>query len=349
MKILINTPDYRRPSSGGVASFYYGMIGYWTEVVQYNIVGRRRGVSGTIWMPWDITKFSLKILFQRPGCVLLNPSLGKNAMRRDFLFLHIARLLRTPVVVLIHGFNLDYAKQVDKKWIRKNLNCASLVMVLADQFRQILKSWGVVAPVELTTTKVEDRMIEDFDISTRNGVVKNILFLSRMERAKGVYETIDTFALLKAKHQKLTLTMVGDGSELKKLREYVAERDIQGVTFTGALDGAPRLKAYRDANFFFFFTSYGEGMPTVVLEAMAFGLPVLTRYVGGLCDFFEDGRMGRITESLQPEEFVRLLEPYLTDKRLTKDTSIYNHQYALQHFMASKVGKNMERLISNHI
>lgn len=46
-------------------------------------------------------------------------------------------------------------------------------------------------------------------------------------------------------------------------------------------------------------------MPTVVLEAMAFGLPVVTRAVGGLCDFFEDGKMGRITNSMNPMDYAK--------------------------------------------
>lgn len=37
----------------------------------------------------------------------------------------------------------------------------------------------------------------------------------------------------------------------------------------------------------YLFLSYTEGMPTVVLEAMIFGLPIFTRKVGGLIDFFE--------------------------------------------------------------
>ena len=44
-------------------------------------------------------------------------------------------------------------------------------------------------------------------------------------------------------------------------------------------------------------------MPTVVLEAMAFGLPILTRNVGGLVDFFKNDKMGFITDSLEPKDF----------------------------------------------
>ena len=347
MKILINTPDYNKPSSGGVASYYNGMLGYWNENVKYNIVGRRHGISGVLWMPWDIVKFVVKILEWQPDCILLNPSIMINALKRDFLFLRIAKCLGCNIAVLIHGFDLKVVGTIDQVWVRTYLNQASLVLTLAERFREIMRTWGVTTPIELISTKVEDRMLDGFDIASRDGQIKNILFLSRMEKAKGVYETVDTFALLKEKYPYLRLSMVGSGSELDSLRKYVESRKIKDVTFVGALDGEARLKAYRDADCFFFF-SYGEGMPTVVLEAMAFGLPVMTRYVGGLCDFFEDGKMGGITDSFDPRDFAVMIEPFLNDENYTRKVSRYNHEYALKHFMASMVGRRIEQMLKQY-
>lgn len=348
MKILINTPDYQNPSLGGVSAFYHGMQGYWNETIMYNVVARRKGISGAIWFPWDMLKFVTKILVWQPNVIMVNPSLFINALQRDFTFLNIARFFGKPVVVLMHGFNLEVAMTINHQWVSKNLNKASLVMVLANQFRNLLQSWDVKVPIELITTKVEDRMLSGFDINSRTGRVKNILFLSRMVKEKGVYETLDTFKILKDKHPHLNLIMVGDGKELDYLKEYVVKNDIRDVTFTGALSGNDRLKAYRNADFFFFFTRYGEGLPTVVLEAMAFGLPVITRTVGGLVDFFEDGRMGRITDSLEPNIFAEMMERYITDQKLTLSTSLYNHNYALEHFMATKVGRKIEGFIARY-
>lgn len=347
-KILINAPDWHDPSTGGVAAFYYGMLGYWNEDVFYNAVGRRKGVSGLFWLPWDVAKFVCKLLFWQPDVVLINPSLFREAMTRDFVFLNIAKFLNKPVCVLIHGFDLGVAKTIDHDWISSNLNKASLVLVLANEFREILREWKVTVPIELISTKVEDRMLEGFDVNCRDGKIKNILFLSRVIKEKGVYETIDTYGILKKKYPYLTLTIVGDGKELEPLKSYARNHDVKDVNFTGALSGKARLDAYKEASFFFFFSSYGEGMPTVILEAMAFGLPILTRKVGGLVDFFEDGKMGRITDSLNPECYAELMDPYLTDRELSKETSLYNHRYALEHFMATKVGKRIESLISQY-
>ena len=69
-------------------------------------------------------------------------------------------------------------------------------------------------------------------------------------------------------------------------------------------------------------------MPTVVLEAMAFGLPILTRNVGGLVDFFKNDKMGFITDSLEPKDFADAMVPYIKDKELARKVGAYNAQYA---------------------
>lgn len=338
-KILINTPDIH--GLGGVANYYRGMKSYWNCDVRYHSIGKKK--FRRFYTPVSIIKFIHTLLNFRPDAVLINPSLGNNALKRDFIYLNIAKALGFKVSVFIRGFNLEYAANADWKWVAGNLNKASHIIVLAQAFKDILVERGVTADIQLSTTKVPDDMIEGFDVNRRTGEVNNILLLSRIEKAKGVFEAVQTYSLLKAKYSCLRMRIVGDGKALSELKQFVLDNGIEDITFTGGLSGKPVVEEYKNADFFFFFTSHGEGMPNAVLEAMAFGLPVVTRAVGGLCDFFEDGKMGRITDSLNPEDFAKLIEPYLRDKELVKRTAIYNHQYAKEHFLASRVADNIER------
>ena len=66
-------------------------------------------------------------------------------------------------------------------------------------------------------------------------------------------------------------------------------------------------------------------------------------------DFFENGKMGEMVDSLRPEDFVPYIEKYLNDRRLTESTSIYNFQYAKKHFMASNVARNIEEILRKYI
>ncbi len=344
MKILVNTPSMNL--LGGVANHYDGLKAFWTEKVQYNTIGKRnKNGSGIYWLPWDILKFIFRLLFFRPNVILLNPSLGRTALTRDFLFLKIAIFFGFKVVIFMHGFNLDYAKTIDKKWAEKNFNKASMIFVLSNQFKDIMQSWGVTVPIRLTTTKVDDALLDSTAIKT-NETNRNILCLTRIEKAKGIYETVDTFAILKQKYKNATLTFVGDGSELETLKEYAKSKILSDIRFTGKLSGKELSKEYQNADFFLFL-SYGEGMPTVVLEAMAFGLPIFTRKVGGLADFFENGKMGYITDSLVPNDFADAMIPYLENPELSKQAAQYNANYAQKHFMASNVAKQIEQTIKD--
>ena len=350
MRILINTPCL--PRLGGVANHYLGLRGFWTANVKYNLVGKRlhtKPGNGKYWLPFDVVKFVFRLLTFRPDVVLVNPSLGANALRRDFLFMGIAGALGFRTAILLHGFDLDYAKVINKPWAVKNFNRASLIFVLARRFKDIMEGWGVTTPIRLTTTKVDDKLVEGFDpVRERDFGKRNILFLSRIIREKGIFEAVDTYAILKQKYADLTLSFVGDGPDLDALKQYVADKGLQDVRFTGRLGGVELILEYEKANFFFF-SSYGEGMPTAVLEAMAFGLPVFTRTVGGLADFFEDGKMGYITSSLNPEDFAKAMVPYLESPDMTRQVSLYNAQYAKEHFMASSVARQIEDTIKETI
>lgn len=349
MKILINTPSLKL--LGGVANHYLGLRQFWTEDVKYNTVGRRsskRG-NGKYWLPWDIVKFIFRLLTFCPDVVLLNSSLGSSALKRDFIFSKISRGLGFKVAIFIHGFDLDYAAQINKGWVVKNFNKASLILLLAESFRKTMQSWGVKTPIRLTTTKVDDALLEGYNPNQDRGFRnKNILFLSRIEKAKGVYEAVDTFALLKPKYKDLTLTFVGSGSELEALKEYTKTKGLSDIHFTGRLDGEALSKEYKNALLLLLIT-HGEGMPTVVLEAMAFGLPIFTRKVGGLVDFFKNEKMGFISESLEPKDFADAMVPYLEDKDLAKTVSRYNAKYAKDHFMASSVAKQIENTLKEYI
>ena len=344
MKILINTPSLKL--LGGVANHYLGLKDYWTEDVKYNTVGKRshKSSSGLLWLPFDIVKFIFRLLSFRPDVVLLNPSLGKSALKRDFIFLSIANKMRFKVVIFIHGFDWDYAKTVDKHWVSTNLNNASLILVLANAIKETLYGWSVSVPIALTTTKVNGKILDGYLPSlNRTGKVFNILFLSRIEKTKGIFIAIDSYNILKRQYHNLQLTIAGDGNDLENAKEYVKKNNIHDVIFTGRLDGKAVAEAYINADIYSFPSYYGEGMPTSVLEAMAFGLPVFTRNVGGLVDFFENGKMGYISDSLDASDFAKAIVPYIEDAELTRKVSIYNAEYAKSHFMASQVAKNIEQ------
>ena len=345
MKILINTPNYKRPELGGVANHYYGLRPYWTENVRYNIVGsRNKPGTGKYWLPYDLVKTCLKILFFRPDVVMVNTSLGNNALRRDSIFLNLAHALGKKVVVHFHGFNVNYAKEINVERFLKMFKHASAFIVLSNAIKTQLQAWGVKQPIYLSTTKVDERLLEGFDMGCRTGNIRNILYLGRVEREKGIYISLDVYALLQQNYPNLNFTVVGGGTELDKAKRYAEKKNIKSITFTGPLTGKALAEQFEKADLYLF-TSFHEGMPTSVLEAMCFGLPVVTRPVGGLVDFFEDGKMGQMVDSFEAADFVEPIESLLSDNAKARQIMENNHVYGTSHFLASHVAKHIEQII----
>jgi glycosyltransferase involved in cell wall biosynthesis len=342
LKILINTPSIKE-SRGGVANHFKGLKNYWKLDVSYNIIGGRNGIHGIVILPYDLIKFLVKCIVNNPNIIVLNPSLGRTALKRDALFLKIAKVFNKKVIVFFHGWNKSEEKYISKnpKWFLKNYNTAQLILVLASEFKSKLQEWGVNKPIQLTSTKVDNDLLSNFKIENKK-YKQNILFLARIEEAKGIFITIDAFLLIKKKFPEAKLTIAGDGNALLKAKEIVKDKDIQDVNFTGKISGDRLKSVFSNSSIYILPTSHGEGMPTSILEAMAFGLAVITRPTGGLIDFFENGKMGYMIQSINYKDFAEKIRDILEHPVSLKKTGKYNNQFAKENFMASQVASDLE-------
>lgn len=352
MNILIATVNLEK--KGGVASYYRSLLKYYDKDTNLFTVGARdynnSFVKDLVRMMKDYFNFAKRLKNSEYDVVHLNPSLGSKAILRDSIFLLLAKIIKQhKVLVFIHGWDVDCEKTIRKNYLpifRGVYFRADAFIVLSQEFKQKLIEMGCHKPIFIESTTVDDEIfsMSDSDRITRNNNAFSILYLSRVEKDKGIYEALDAYHLLKVRCPKARMTVAGDGSELGRVRQYAATEGMTDIEFTGYIRGDDKHKAFTSADVYIFPTTYGEGMPTTVLEAMAYGLPVITRAVGGLSDFFEDGKMGFITESRDPAVFADLLERLSAKPQSCYEIGRYNQSYANVHFAASNVARRIQNI-----
>lgn len=345
-KYLIVTPSFS--ILGGVANHYQGLATYWKNDVHHIYYGKRKFIPAAITIVPDLLYFIFKMIFFKYDAVIINPSLRSYQIKRDGIYLIIAKLFRKRVVTFIHGWDQELYNQikVNPKLFCKVYGKSLFIYVLYSEFKKQLESLPINVPVLLTTTKVKDILLEGYDISHRSGNIETILFLARADKYKGLDITIKTFEILKKTNPKLKLNVCGIGNALEDAIKYVEKNKICDVYFKGHVAGNDIALEFRQADIYILPTQ-GEGMATSILEAMAFGLPIISRPVGGINDYFVEGEMGYLINSLIPEDFADIIQFLIENNDIVKRIANNNHKYAKTHFFASKVAERIEEDINN--
>ena len=345
---------------GGVANFFNSVLPHFPKgkVTTLEIGGTRK--SGGLLHPFiDQIRFRRTVKNLLPALIHLNPSLNPKSFFRDGLFAWQGKKYGATLVVFWRGWDKNFEVEIEKKYMwffHQAFAHSDAFIVLSSEFEQKLRDWGVKTPIYQETTSVADELIKGFDVQgkwtdvDRLSQIK-ILFLARLERVKGVFETIHAFKLLVDKGFPVYLTIAGDGKIRQELEKFARFLNLppQLVNFTGDIRGDDKISVFAKHHIFCFPTYHGEGMPNSVLEAMAFGLPVVTRPVGGLRDIFLEGKMGLFVHGKNPVEIAYAIEKLITNRNLMLQMSEFNHNFAKKHFMASNVAKRLLNIYSSTI
>jgi len=117
-----------------------------------------------------------------------------------------------------------------------------------------------------------------------------LLFLSRIDKDKGIFELLDAVRILKNRGFNFVLEVVGDGSILNSVIERTVEDSTQDyVQFYGALSDIESIKERYIHADLFILPTYHEGFPRTLYEAMIFGVPIITTFVGTIPGLMKDG------------------------------------------------------------
>lgn len=352
LRILVTTPPVERP--GGVANYLRVLRAHLSDEVDYFTIGSRSDRGGMLTTAWrmfrDSASFTVAVSRGGYDVVHLNPSIGHKALIRDGILLLIAKTLGKRVVVFAHGWDPGCYELLTGSWsipFRWVFGRADAFIVLANEFKSKLMRLGYKKPIHIESAPLEDELLRyaeqhDSNVSRAPGKF-TILFLARVEKEKGIYEALKTFRLVKLEHPMASLVIAGDGAELAAAVRHSEETGLADVTFVGQVDGDKKYQAFRDAEAYLF-PSHTEGLPLSVLEAMAFGLPIVATAVGGLCDFFKDGTMGFMTASPDPEAMAGAIGRLIADPELGQNIGAFNRNYASTHFRGPQIATDIERI-----
>lgn len=211
--------------------------------------------------------------------------------------------LGTPVVLTARGSDVNVIGRyaLPRRMIVRAIGCASHVVAVSDALRAELVGIGVEeSRISVLRNGVDLEVFRPLGGPKSARAHKRLLVVGHLKEGKGHRLAIDAMARL----ENYELTVVGDGPLRSELERHARDCGVQDrVLFTGRVAHGELPRFYNDADALVL-ASEREGMPNVVLEALACGTPVVATAVGGIPEILSDPVAGTLMTSHSPQALV---------------------------------------------
>lgn len=199
---------------------------------------------------------------------------------RKCMFMWWAKIWNKKTIVHFHSFSSDTTIRSKYSTIYRYLfSKADSVLVLSNYWKnEINDIFSLGDKVKILFNPCPGKF-SNVQYKKKN----NILYAGTINVRKGYTDLIIAFSRISNKYPNWNLIFAGNG-EIEKGKQLVKKLGIESqVCFLGWVNGEAKDKAFKEASIFCL-PSYAEGFPMAVLDAWAYGLPVVSTPVGGLPD-----------------------------------------------------------------
>jgi len=231
------------------------------------------------------------VAFKSIGLLHIHTSANISFYRKSF-FVVLGKIFRKKVVLHIHSSNFYH-------FFLSNNFIVKLVLPLTDCIVVLCSDWEVKLKEKypgVTIKKIENPFeahIGNIMPPTQSAIHFNVLFVGFFIKSKGIEDLLSLAqALKKTEIKNIKIQIAGKGELEDYIKETIHQNNLgEIIDFIGWISGDKKIETFKQADAFIL-TSYKEGMPISILEAMAYGLPIISTKIAGIPDIVENGLNG---------------------------------------------------------
>ncbi len=257
----------------------------------------------------DLGFFDVPVTITKHGIVVLN-----YLRKRLYQFLDIRPTKLANRVITVDSFTLDYYLKLGVKEEKLRL---------------------IPNPIKDFLPKpVEDILFYKKRIGISNSK-KIILYSGRFEQAKGVYDLIKAYRIIKLKNKNSVLLLIGEGPDSKSVERLIADHFPLGDVII--LPPVTDLSPYIQMSYLVVLPSYSEGMPLALLEAMAAKKPLVATKVGGIPSILRNDYNGLLISPGNPIEMANAILNLLNNEKTAEIYGKNGYELAWENHNPDKI------------
>lgn len=245
---------------------------------------------------FSLVKFFKILLLWHPEIVHIHSSFGGSFYRAKFI-IDITSLFEIKIINHVHGSYYDEfynnANFIKKKVIQSTYKRCNAFIALSDMAKVNLEKIILDREIYIVPNfgKLNNEAMKN--IHTK-GCSNTILFLGFITKKKGCFDIPKVCKLVSKKIVDVKFVLAGVG-DIDKLLKAIPRENQKNFRFVGWITNKEKDFWLKKADIFFL-PSYSEAMPMSILEAMGYGLPIISTRVGGIPGIVNDGINGYLYE-----------------------------------------------------
>jgi glycosyltransferase involved in cell wall biosynthesis len=200
----------------------------------------------------------------------------------------------------------------------QSINKSTRVVAVSEKSAEGLREvCGVTRPIVVRNPLLPDPLVSGWQRNNhRNdrGRVLQVTTVARLVEAKGLGYLLETIAKVNLTYSNISFRVFGDGPLRQELLNYASALGLDGERiFAGSFNGRDELTCIMAETDIFVMSSVLEGQPLGVVEAMAYGCPIVTTSVGGIPELILDGANGLLCPPRDPECLAEKIKTLIND------------------------------------
>lgn len=299
----------------------------------------------------DIGKFRLKkfsdilrlkkmvrqtVIDFQPDLVYLTPCAGGLAFFKDYLIVQMLKRMGKKLLLHFHNKGVQkYQNNIIFDFCYKRFFKDVNVMLLSSYLYPDMQRYLNEEQYHVCFNGIPEKETKHTEKKIDKEGTPNILFLSNLLVSKGIFVLIDACKQLKNKGVSFTCTIIGSETKeisAEELNNYIHSCGLNSeVNYVGKAYGEEKDAYLADADIFAFPT-FNEAFPLVLLEAMQFGLPIISTPEGGIPDILIDSKNGLMCKQKDADSLAEALQCLIENPDLRHKMGACGKEMYLQKF-----------------